>query len=127
MDKIQQYLNEHEGRISPEMAYLISSLSLVEKVSPISSEKTVKEFYDQRHNLKLIASENYSSLSVQAAMGSLFTDKYSEGFPFHRFYAGCDNVDEIENSAVEEAKKLFGAEHAYVQPHSGADANLCAY
>ena len=112
MDKIQQYLNEHEGRISPEMAYLISSLSLVEKVSPISSEKTVKEFYDQRHNLKLIASENYSSLSVQAAMGSLFTDKYSEGFPFHRFYAGCDNVDEIENSAVEEAKKLFGAEHA---------------
>ena len=60
-------------------------------------------------------------------MGNLLTDKYSEGFPFHRFYAGCQNVDEIESIACEKAKKLFGAEHAYVQPHSGADANLCAY
>src|SRR5574344_2034518 len=127
MDKIQQYLNEHEGRISPEMAYLSSSLSLVEKVSPLASASVVKELHDQRHNLKLIASENYSSLSVQAAMGSLLTDKYSEGFPGHRFYAGCDNVDVIESAAVEKAKKIFGADHAYVQPHSGADANLCAY
>jgi len=60
-------------------------------------------------------------------MGNLLTDKYSEGFPFHRFYAGCDNVDDIEALACETACKLFGADHAYVQPHSGADANLCAY
>ena len=60
-------------------------------------------------------------------MGNLLTDKYSEGFPYHRFYAGCDNVDAVETEAVESAKRLFGAEHAYVQPHSGADANLCAY
>lgn len=127
MERIVEYLNEKGGKISSEMAYYISSLSLVEKVSPISAQKTIKELSDQRHNLKLIASENYSSLSVQAAMGSIFTDKYSEGYPYHRFYAGCDNVDEIESAACEEACRLFGAEHAYVQPHSGADANLCAF
>ena len=75
----------------------------------------------------MIASENYSSLAVQLAMGNLFTDKYAEGYPYHRFYAGCENVDAVEGRAVELARDLFGAEHAYVQPHSGADANLVAY
>src|SRR6185312_11177988 len=86
-----------------------------------------QELKDQRTYLKMIASENYSSYAVQLAMGNLLTDKYAEGFPRHRFYAGCDNVDAIEEAAANEAKKLFGCDHAYVQPHSGADANLVAY
>lgn len=108
----------------------ISFLANITKVSEVDktiAKAIVNELKDQRSNLKLIASENFSSLSVQAAMANLLTDKYAEGFPFHRFYAGCDNVDVIENIACEEAKKLFDAEHAYVQPHSGADANLVAF
>src|SRR5207244_1155689 len=87
----------------------------------------VKELTDQRSHLKLIASENYSSLEVQLAHGNWFTDKYAEGYPGHRFYAGCENVDAIESEAAELARRLFNADHAYVQPHSGADANLVAY
>lgn len=94
---------------------------------PLVSEGIVQELKDQRSHLKLIASENYSSLAVQLAMGNLLTDKYAEGVPFRRFYAGCDNVDALEFAAAEEAKLLFGADHAYVQPHSGADANLVAF
>jgi glycine hydroxymethyltransferase len=125
---LQTYL---EGRDFTDIdagfiAYL-ASLEKVKEVSPETAASIVKELADQRANLKLIASENYSSLSTQLAMGNLLTDKYAEGYPFHRFYAGCDNVDDIESYAVEQAKKLFGAEHAYVQPHSGADANLIAY
>lgn len=127
MSALIDYLNRHDNRISDETAFYLSSLDLVSKVSPFLAGKTVKELRDQRTYLKLIASENFSSLSVQAAMGNLLTDKYAEGYPYHRFYAGCDNVDDIENEAVETAKRLFGADHAYVQPHSGADANLCAY
>lgn len=125
---IQAYLKTR----SPEdidagfLAY-IASLEKVKEVTPQTAASIVKELSDQRKNLKLIASENYSSVSTQLAMGNLLTDKYAEGFPHHRFYAGCDNVDDIEGYAAEEAKKLFGAEHAYVQPHSGADANLIAY
>ncbi len=96
-------------------------------MSPLVASHIVQELADQRSHLKLIASENFSSLPVQLAMGNLLTDKYAEGFAYHRFYAGCDNVDAIEEFAVTQAKKLFGAEHAYVQPHSGADANLVAY
>lgn len=127
MGALQDYLKTHDGKISTEMALYLSELELVDRVSPTIASDIVNELKDQRTHLKLIASENFSSLNVQAAMGNLMTDKYSEGFPFHRFYAGCDNVDLIEAEAVEYAKKLFGAEHAYVQPHSGADANLCAY
>jgi len=105
----------------------IAALEKVAHVSPETASSIVKELRDQRNNLKLIASENYSSLSSQLAMGNLLTDKYAEGYPNHRFYAGCDNVDTIESYAVEQAKKLFNAEYAYVQPHSGADANLIAY
>jgi glycine hydroxymethyltransferase len=108
------------------LAYL-ASLSKVAEVSPTVAKAIVQELADQRANLKLIASENYCSLSTQLAMGNLLTDKYAEGYPGHRFYAGCDNVDTIEAYAVEQACKLFGMEHAYVQPHSGADANLIAY
>src|SRR6185312_2146082 len=86
-----------------------------------------QELADQRSNVKLIASENYSSLAVQQAMGNLLTDKYAEGYPWHRFYAGCDNVDAIEEHGGKLARDLFGAGHAYLQPHSGADANLVAF
>ena len=108
------------------VAYL-ASLEQVSGVSPEVASAIVAELADQRSNLKMIASENYSSLAVQLAQGNLFTDKYAEGVPDHRFYAGCDNVDAVESLAARLACELFGAEHAYVQPHSGADANLVAY
>ncbi len=105
----------------------IATLSEVSKVAPQVAASIVQELADQRSNLKLIASENYCSLSTQCAMANLLTDKYAEGIPRHRFYAGCDNVDDIEEYAAQQACKLFGCDHAYVQPHSGADANLIAY
>ncbi len=105
----------------------IAGLEQVNEVAPSIARSIVQELADQRSHLKLIASENYTSLATQAAMGNLLTDKYAEGFPFHRFYAGCDNVDSIEAYAAQKACELFGAQHAYVQPHSGADANLVAY
>ena len=108
------------------VAYL-ASLEEVSKVAPEVARSVVTELADQRANLKMIASENYSSLSVQLAQANLLTDKYAEGFPYHRFYAGCDNVDAVESLAASLACSLFGADHAYVQPHSGADANLIAY
>jgi len=104
-----------------------ASLDSISQVSQDVANNIVQELKDQRSNLKLIASENYSSLSVQLTMGNLLTDKYAEGYVKHRFYAGCDNVDNIEQIAIDEAKKLFKAEHVYVQPHSGADANLVAF
>jgi glycine hydroxymethyltransferase len=87
----------------------------------------VGELESQRRQLKLIASENYASPAVLLAMGNWLSDKYAEGTPGHRFYAGCEMVDRIETLAADHAKALFGAEHAYVQPHSGIDANLVAY
>ena len=125
MDAVDRYLES--GNVNKKMIQYVSSLSLVKDVSPFIADRIVRELRDQRSNLKLIASENYSSLSVQSAMGNLMTDKYAEGYPMHRFYAGCDNVDAIEDYGARKAEELFGAEHAYIQPHSGADANLCAY
>lgn len=86
-----------------------------------------KELGRQRTNIELIASENFVSPAVLAAMGSVLTNKYAEGYPDHRYYGGCHFVDEVENMARERACKLFGADHANVQPHSGAQANLAAY
>jgi len=111
---------------SGALAFIVN-LENVARVAPSVAEGILQELKDQRSNIKLIASENYSSLAVQSAMANLLTDKYAEGFPHHRFYAGCDNVDAIEQFAADQARKLFGAEHAYVQPHSGADANLVAF
>ena len=85
------------------------------------------ELTNQRRQLKLIASENYASPAVLLAMGNWLSDKYAEGTPGHRFCAGCEVVDEIERIAIEHATALFGADHAYVQPHSGIDANLVAF
>jgi len=115
-----------EKQQSAVIAYL-ASLDHIYTSAPHIASHIVQELKDQRSHLKLIASENFSSLAVQLAMGNLLTDKYAEGYPFHRFYAGCGNVDAIEESATQELKKLFGADCAYVQPHSGADANMVAF
>lgn len=126
------YLKNYLKKVSPSaqkesaIAYL-AAIDTVTASFPEIGESIIQELKDQRTHLKLIASENFCSLPVQLAMGNLFTDKYSEGYVAHRFYAGCENVDRVEGLAVEGAKKLFGADHAYVQPHSGADANLVAF
>ena len=104
-----------------------AGLDHLKKNNPEVVNIILKELQDQRSHLKMIASENYCSLATQIAMGNLLTDKYSEGFVHHRFYAGCENVDAVEALAIEEAKSIFGCDHAYVQPHSGADANLVAF
>ena len=128
MDAVKSYIME-KGIENLDYGFLsyLTSLAKVKEVSPEIAKTVIDELEAQRTNLKLIASENYCSLSTQVAMGNLLTDKYAEGYPNHRFYAGCDNIDTLESFAVEQACKLFGAEHAYVQPHSGADANLIAY
>ena len=102
-------------------------LGIVGEVEPRISQAIRDELTDQRASLKLIASENYASLPVLAAMGTWLSDKYAEGTIGHRFYAGCQNVDTVESVAAEHARELFGAEYAYAQPHSGIDANLTAY
>ncbi len=113
-------------RSSAAVAYR-AVLDYLSENNPEVVHTITQELSDQRNYLKMIASENYSSLAVQLAMGNLLTDKYSEGYPHHRFYAGCDNVDLVEDLAIQELKKLFHSDHAYVQPHSGADANLVAF
>lgn len=97
--------------------------------------KVDKDVYDameaeltrQRNNIELIASENIVSKAVLEAMGSILTNKYAEGYPSHRYYGGCSYVDVVEELAIDRAKKLFGAEHVNVQPHSGAQANMAVY
>ena len=86
-----------------------------------------REYARQKRNIELIASENVASMAVIAAMGSVLTNKYAEGYPGKRYYGGCEFVDEVETLAIERAKALFGSRYANVQPHSGAQANLAAY
>ena len=94
---------------------------------PAVFETLQSELGRQRHHLELIASENYASTAVMQAMGSHFTNKYAEGYPGRRYYGGCMHVDVVEDIARNRAKELFGAEHANVQPHSGAQANMSVY
>ncbi|QWC84963.1 glycine hydroxymethyltransferase [Nocardioidaceae bacterium] len=103
------------------------ALEVISSVEPRIAEATRQELADQRASLKLIASENYASPAVLLTMGTWFSDKYAEGTVGHRFYAACQNVDTVEQIAADHARELFGAEHAYVQPHSGIDANLVAF
>ena len=103
------------------------SALVIESVEPRIAAAIGQELTDQRESLKLIASENYASLAVLLAMGNWLSDKYAEGTVGHRFYAGCQNVDTVESVAAEHARELFGAPYAYVQPHSGIDANLVAF
>ncbi|HSW87513.1 MAG TPA: glycine hydroxymethyltransferase [Rhabdochlamydiaceae bacterium] len=128
MSFLEKYFHKvpQEKRSSAAIAYM-AALDHIKAEFPLIADKIVQELKDQRTHLKLIASENFSSLAVQLTMGNLLTDKYAEGYPFHRFYAGCENVDAIEAAAVSELKQIFNCDHAYVQPHSGADANLVAF
>ena len=125
-------VNEYLASTKPEsvntafLAYLCN-LTETARVAPEIAASIVKELENQRSRIKLIASENYCSMPVQLTMGNLFTDKYAEGMPNHRFYAGNENVDAVESLAAEEACRLFGAEYANVQPHCGVDANVLAY
>ena len=96
-------------------------------IFPINYAAIVAEEHRQRDELELIASENYTSRAVMDAVGSVLTNKYAEGLPGKRYYGGCENVDATERLAIERAKALFGAEHANVQPHSGATANQAVY
>ncbi|MFH0927789.1 MAG: serine hydroxymethyltransferase [Candidatus Micrarchaeota archaeon] len=100
---------------------------MLSKSDPQIWELYSKEWRRQEEGLELIPSENYASLDVMAAAGGILTNKYSEGYPFKRYYGGNEFVDEIESLAIERAKKLFGAEHANVQPHSGSSANMAVY
>src|SRR3954471_13553734 len=104
-----------------------NALSVIEAVEPTVAGAIRSELADQRGSLKLIASENYASPAVLLTMGTWLSDKYAEGTIGHRFYAGCQNIDTVEQAAADHATALFGSPHAYVQPHSGIDANLVAY
>jgi len=104
-----------------------AALQVISAVEPRVVAAIEAELADQRESLKLIASENYASPATLLAMGNWLSDKYAEGTIGRRMYAGCRNVDTVEALAAEHARELFGAEHAYVQPHSGIDANLVAY
>nr|WP_027717610.1 serine hydroxymethyltransferase [Desulfovirgula thermocuniculi] len=97
------------------------------EVDPEIARAIEMELSRQRHTLELIASENFTSRAVMEAQGSVLTNKYAEGYPGRRYYGGCQFVDIAEQLAIERARRLFGAEHANVQPHSGAQANLSAY
>jgi glycine hydroxymethyltransferase len=115
------------GSLSSDTLAFAAAIDRVARVLPDVAESIMQELRDQRSKLKLIASENFASPAVLLAMGNWLSDKYAEGAPGHRFYAGCDNVDAIESRAGELAKSLFKADHAYMQPHSGIDANLVAF
>ena len=106
---------------------LPDSMGMVEKTDREVASAMQAELNRQRTKLELIASENVVSPAVMAAMGSVLTNKYAEGYPGHRYYGGCEFVDEVERLAIERVKALFGAEYANVQPHSGSQANLAAY
>ena len=108
-------------------ADLMDSIGFVSQADPAVGEAMSQELSRQRRNLELIASENIVSPAVMAAMGSVLTNKYAEGYPGKRYYGGCQCVDVAENIARDRACALFGAEHANVQPHSGAQANLAVY
>ncbi len=97
------------------------------EVDPPVAESILQETRRQSESLELIASENFVSEAVLEAMGSIFTNKYAEGYPGRRYYGGCENVDVVESLAIERAKQLFEAEHANVQPHSGSQANMAVY
>jgi len=106
---------------------MLDTIGFVAAADPEVGQAMNQELKRQRRNLELIASENIVSPAVLAAMGSVLTNKYAEGYPGKRYYGGCEAVDEVEKIAIERAKKLFGADCANVQPHSGAQANLAVY
>ncbi|MFZ5989026.1 MAG: serine hydroxymethyltransferase [Bacillota bacterium] len=103
------------------------SLKEISKIDPEVAGAIEEEVNRQRNKIELIASENFVSNAVMEAMGTPLTNKYAEGYPAKRYYGGCECVDVVENLAIERAKQIFGAEHANVQPHSGAQANMAVF
>lgn len=106
---------------------LVDTIGFLKGIDPDVADAMDKELARQKRNLELIASENIVSPAVMAAMGSVLTNKYAEGYPGKRYYGGCEDVDIVENIAIERACKLFGAKYANVQAHSGAQANTAVY
>lgn len=106
---------------------MIDNYNFIKNYDPEVGSAMEQELERQKSHIELIASENFVSEPVMAAMGSVLTNKYAEGYPGKRYYGGCEAVDIVENIAIERAKKLFGAEHANVQPHSGAQANTAVF
>lgn len=104
-----------------------TNLELLGKTDPLVADLIGKELQRQRDHLELIASENFTSAAVLAAQGSVLTNKYAEGLPTKRYYGGCEFIDSVEQLAIDRAKQLFGAAHANVQPHSGAQANFAVF
>ena len=107
--------------------YYGPDFNALEKGDPEIAAVVISELVRQRNDLQLIASENFTSPSVLAAMGSTLSNKYAEGYPGKRYYGGCEEVDKVEVIGIARAKELFGAEHANLQPHSGASANVAVY
>ena len=105
----------------------MSDMRPIEEVDPQLAGLIKKEVSRQRSQIHLIASENYISYATMQASGSVLSNKYSEGYPGRRYYEGCQVIDEVENLAIDRAKRLFSAEHANVQPHAGSQANMAAY
>ena len=106
---------------------MVNTIGFVENYDAEVAAAMNAELTRQRENIELIASENIVSPAVMAAMGSVLTNKYAEGYPGHRYYGGCQHVDVVEQIAIDRACELFGAKFANVQPHSGAQANLAVY
>ena len=106
---------------------ILENMDYLASVDPELGNAIKAEYGRQRRNIELIASENFVSPAVLAAAGTVLTNKYAEGLPGKRYYGGCECVDEVETLAIERLKELFGAEHANVQPHSGASANMAVY
>ena len=102
-------------------------LDKIKNTDPEVAKYIDLELKRQRETIELIASENFTSEAVMAACGSVLTNKYAEGKPYKRFYNGCENVDKIEELAVKRCCELFGCDHANVQPHSGAQANMAVF
>jgi len=102
------------------------SLTLAEVDSDIANAITAEEARQEAH-IELIASENYTSTAVMIAQGSQLTNKYAEGYPYKRYYGGCEHVDVVEQLAIDRAKALFNADYANVQPHSGSQANAAVF
>lgn len=117
----------HERRVSKMEMKIVPSDYRLQTVDPDIADAIERERQRQQENIELIASENFTSPAVMEAQGSVLTNKYAEGYPRKRWYGGCENVDTVEQLAIDRAKALFGAEHANVQPHSGSGANMAVY
>ena len=117
----------HERRVNKMEIKIIPTDLRLQAVDREIAAAIDHERQRQQENIELIASENFTSPAVMEAQGSVLTNKYAEGYPRKRWYGGCENVDVVEQLAIDRAKKLFGAEHVNVQPHSGSGANMAVY